>query len=86
MSWRQWLKPTPTYRMMASDRSASDLDPALNSAAHAANWDTRPSPKPGNAHTGIVMGPRQDHAVLYEGGNGYSALVAEVQVDTRIQE
>ena len=66
------------YRMMhLTDQRLID---ALNSAAHAANWDTRPSPKPGNAHTGIVTG-RGISCVLYEGGNGYSALVAEVQVD-----
>ena len=53
---------------------------ALNSAAQAANWDTRPSPKPGNAKTGVVTG-RGVACVLYEGGNGYCALVAEVQVD-----
>jgi nicotinate dehydrogenase subunit B len=53
---------------------------ALNSATQAANWDTRPSPKPGNAKTGVVTG-RGVSCVLYEGGNGYCALVAEVQVD-----
>ena len=53
---------------------------ALNAAAQAANWDTRPSPKPGNAKTGVVTG-RGVSCVLYEGNNGYSALVAEVSVD-----
>jgi nicotinate dehydrogenase subunit B len=53
---------------------------ALNAAAQAANWDTRPSPKPGNARTGIVTG-RGVATVLYEGNNGYAAMVAEVQVD-----
>jgi len=52
----------------------------LNAAAQAANWDTRPSPKPGNPLTGVVTG-RGIACVLYEGNNGYSALVAEVQVD-----
>lgn len=52
----------------------------LNAAAKAANWDTRPSPKPGNAKTGIVTG-RGVSCVLYEGGNGYCALVAQVSVD-----
>ena len=52
----------------------------LNEAAKAANWDTRPSPKPGNAKTGVVTG-RGVSCVLYEGSNGYAALVAEVQVD-----
>jgi CO/xanthine dehydrogenase Mo-binding subunit len=52
----------------------------LNAAANAANWDTRPSPKPGNAKTGVVAG-RGVSCVLYEGDNGYSAMVAEVSVD-----
>ena len=52
----------------------------LNAAAKAANWDTRPSPKPGNARTGVVTG-RGVSCVLYEGNNGYSAMVAEVSVD-----
>jgi CO/xanthine dehydrogenase Mo-binding subunit len=52
----------------------------LNAAAKAANWDTRPSPKPGNAKTGVVTG-RGVACVLYEGNNGYSAIVAEVSVD-----
>jgi nicotinate dehydrogenase subunit B len=52
----------------------------LNAAATAANWDTRPSPKPGNARTGVVTG-RGVSCVLYEGNNGYCALIAEVSVD-----
>jgi nicotinate dehydrogenase subunit B len=52
----------------------------LNTVARAANWDTRPSPKPGNARTGIVTG-RGVACVVYEGANGYCALVAEVRVD-----
>jgi CO/xanthine dehydrogenase Mo-binding subunit len=52
----------------------------LNAAAKAANWDTRPSPKAGNAKTGVVTG-RGIACVLYEGNNGYSAIVAEVSVD-----
>jgi CO/xanthine dehydrogenase Mo-binding subunit len=52
----------------------------LNAAASAAKWDTRPSPKPGNANTGVVTG-RGISCVLYEGNNGYSAMVAEVSVD-----
>lgn len=52
----------------------------LNAAVKAANWDTRPSPKPENAKTGVVTG-RGVSCVLYEGDNGYSAMVAEVSVD-----
>jgi len=63
-------------------RHLSDLRliAVLNAAAKAANWDTRPSPKPGNAKTGVVTG-RGVACVLYEGNNGYSAMVAEVSVD-----
>jgi len=52
----------------------------LNAATSAANWDARPSPKPGNARTGVVTG-RGVACALYEGDNGYSAMVAEVSVD-----
>jgi nicotinate dehydrogenase subunit B len=52
----------------------------VNAAAKAANWDTRPSPKSGNAKTGVVTG-RGISCVLYEGNNGYSAMVAQVSVD-----
>jgi CO/xanthine dehydrogenase Mo-binding subunit len=52
----------------------------LKAAASHAGWDPRPSPKPGNARTGVVTG-RGVSCLLYEGNNGYSALVAEVQVD-----
>lgn len=52
----------------------------LNAAADLANWLPRPSPKPGNPQTGVVTG-RGVSCVLYEGDNGYSAMVAEVSVD-----
>jgi CO/xanthine dehydrogenase Mo-binding subunit len=58
----------------------SRLIDALNGAASAYQWDSRPSPKPGNAKAGVVTG-RGIACVLYEGNNGYCALVAEVQVD-----
>jgi CO/xanthine dehydrogenase Mo-binding subunit len=53
---------------------------ALNATAQAANWDTRPSPKQGNAKTGVVTG-RGISCVEYEGNNGYCAMVAVVSVD-----
>jgi nicotinate dehydrogenase subunit B len=52
----------------------------VNAAAKAANWDTRPSPKSGNRRTGIASG-RGIACVLYEGDNGYCAMVAEVDVN-----
>lgn len=53
---------------------------ALKAAAKAANWDTRPSPRPGNTRSGVVYG-RGSACVAYEGDNGYAALIAEVEVD-----
>jgi nicotinate dehydrogenase subunit B len=52
----------------------------LNTAARAAGWAPRPSPKPAVAPTGLVSG-RGIACVAYEGENGYAALVAEVTVD-----
>jgi nicotinate dehydrogenase subunit B len=52
----------------------------LEAAARAANWETRPSPRPDRPRTGMASG-RGVACVLYEGNNGYCALVAEVAVD-----
>ena len=52
----------------------------VKSAAKAANWETRPSPRPGIRRTGIAAG-RSVSCVLYEGDNGYCAMVAEVEVN-----
>lgn len=52
----------------------------VKEVAKAANWETRSSPKPSNPKTGVVTG-RGMACVLYEGDNGYSALVAEVEVN-----
>jgi CO/xanthine dehydrogenase Mo-binding subunit len=51
----------------------------LKTVAKAADWDERPSPKI-NARTGRVTG-RGIACVAHEGGNGYAALIAEVEVD-----
>jgi CO/xanthine dehydrogenase Mo-binding subunit len=51
----------------------------LNAAAEAAKWDARPSPK--TAISGRTVSGRGIACVAYEGNNGYSALVAEVEVD-----
>jgi len=56
------------------------LKEVLEAAAKGANWETRPSPKPGNRKTGIAPG-RGAACVLYEGDNGYTALVAEIEVN-----
>jgi CO/xanthine dehydrogenase Mo-binding subunit len=52
----------------------------VNAAAKAANWESRISPKPGNRRSGVVSG-RGISCVLYEGDNGYCAMVAEVDVN-----
>jgi nicotinate dehydrogenase subunit B len=52
----------------------------VKAAAKAANWDARPSPRTGNRRTGIASG-RGISCVLYEGDNGYCAMVAEVDVN-----
>ncbi|HSR07688.1 MAG TPA: molybdopterin cofactor-binding domain-containing protein, partial [Bryobacteraceae bacterium] len=52
----------------------------LTAAAKAAKWETRPSPKPGNAKTGVVTG-RGVACVAYEGDNGYTGIVVEVEVN-----
>lgn len=53
---------------------------AVKAAAKAANWDTRPSPKPSISPIGTATG-RGIACVAYEGDNGYAALIAEVEVD-----
>jgi len=54
----------------------------ITAAAKAAGWERRRSPRPGRPTTGLSTG-RGIAAVLYEGDNGYCALVAEVSVDER---
>ena len=58
----------------------SRLKDVITAAAKAADWDTRPSPKPALSPTGVATG-RGIACVLYEGNNGYVALVAEVEVN-----
>lgn len=52
----------------------------VKAAAKAANWDSRPSPRAA-ARRGGVMSGRGISCVLYEGDNGYCAVVAEVDVN-----
>ena len=52
----------------------------LSAAAKAAKWETRPSPKAGNSKTGVVTG-RGVACVAYEGDNGYTGIVVEVEVN-----
>jgi CO/xanthine dehydrogenase Mo-binding subunit len=52
----------------------------VNAAAKAARWEPRPSPRASAPRSGVGSG-RGMACVLYEGDNGYCALVAEVDVD-----
>ena len=60
--------------------SDSRLRDVVQAAAKGAQWEARPSPRPGIRKTGVSAG-RGIAGVLYEGDNGYSALVAEVEVN-----
>lgn len=62
-------------RHLADER----LIACLKGAADAYGWDTRPSPR-GNEKVGKARG-RGISCCLYEGDNGYCALVCEVEVD-----
>jgi nicotinate dehydrogenase subunit B len=53
----------------------------VKAAAKAANWDTRPSPEVRKSATPAVARGRGISCVAYEGENGFSAMVAEVEVD-----
>jgi CO/xanthine dehydrogenase Mo-binding subunit len=52
----------------------------VKAAAKAANWETRPSPRRSGRRSGVAAG-RGISCVLYEGDNGYCAVVAEVEVN-----
>jgi CO/xanthine dehydrogenase Mo-binding subunit len=56
------------------------LAEVVNSVARAAGWESRPSPQAGLRRTGLAKG-RGMASVLYEGDNGYCAMVAEVEVN-----
>jgi nicotinate dehydrogenase subunit B len=60
--------------------SHARLRAIVREAEKAAQWDTRPSPKPGVLRTGVVKG-RGIACVAYEGDNGYAAMVVEAEVD-----
>jgi nicotinate dehydrogenase subunit B len=52
----------------------------LKAAAKAANWDARPSPRAGTPRARLATG-RGVACVAYEGDNGYTGIVTEVEVD-----
>ena len=61
--------------------SESRMVDVVKSAAKAANWDARPSPKPHTTSAAGIASGRGFSCVAYEGDNGYSAMVAEVEVE-----
>jgi CO/xanthine dehydrogenase Mo-binding subunit len=73
------LKADPVeYRLRHLNHAR--LSGAIRAAAKAANWEARPSPRPGRQPTGRVTG-RGIACVCYEGDNGYVAMIADVAVD-----
>lgn len=52
----------------------------VNAVAKAANWQSRPSPLTATGRAGVARG-RGISCVLYEGDNGYCAMVAEADVN-----
>jgi CO/xanthine dehydrogenase Mo-binding subunit len=56
------------------------LTAVVKSAAEAANWEHRPSPRNAASKPGIAHG-RGVACVVYEGNNGYVSLIAEVDVE-----
>jgi nicotinate dehydrogenase subunit B len=73
------VKADPVAFRLQHLRHARVVD-VVKAAAHAAQWEGRPSPKPNLPQTGTVSG-RGIACVAYEGDNGYAALIAEVSVD-----
>ncbi len=59
-----------------SDERLTDV---LKAAARISNWESRPSPRP-TSRNSTARG-RGVACVLYEGDNGYAALIADVVVD-----
>lgn len=60
--------------------SDSRLADVVRGAARAANWETRPSPRPGLRQGGAVPTGRGIASALHQGDNGYCAMVAEIEV------
>jgi CO/xanthine dehydrogenase Mo-binding subunit len=63
-------------RYLTRDR----LIDVVKGVAVAANWQARPSPKPGIRRSGISTG-RGVACVAHEGTNSYGAIVVEIEVD-----
>jgi CO/xanthine dehydrogenase Mo-binding subunit len=73
------VKADPVEYRLRHIRDAR-LKEVVSAAAKAANWQSRPSPRPNINRSGVASG-RGISCCLYEGDNGYCALIAEVDVD-----
>jgi CO/xanthine dehydrogenase Mo-binding subunit len=73
------VKADPVEYRLRHLRDSRLID-VVRAAAKTSGWTPRPSPQPNILRTGIVSG-RGVACVLYEGDNGYCAMVAEVEVD-----
>ena len=60
--------------------SDARLKAVVSAAAKGAAWEARPSPRPNASRDGVATG-RGISCVLYEGDNGYVAMVAEIAID-----
>jgi nicotinate dehydrogenase subunit B len=73
------MKADPVEYRVRHLRDSRLID-VVKAAAKGAGWDTRPSPGSDRPASGVASG-RGIACVLYEGDNGYCALVAFVDVD-----
>jgi nicotinate dehydrogenase subunit B len=73
------VKADPVEYRLRHLRNERVID-VLKGSTKLAKWETRPSPKPGNARTGVVTG-RGVAVVAYEGDNGYTGIVVEADVN-----
>jgi nicotinate dehydrogenase subunit B len=77
LAWHAKADPVEYRLRHLSNPRVMDV---LKAAAKAANWDARPSPRSGIRKAGVATG-RGVACVAYEGDNGYTGIVTEVEVD-----
>jgi nicotinate dehydrogenase subunit B len=77
LAWHAKADPVEYRLRHLSNQRVIDV---LKAAAKAANWDARPSPRSGIPKSGVATG-RGVACVAYEGDNGYTGIVTEVEVD-----
>jgi CO/xanthine dehydrogenase Mo-binding subunit len=77
LAWHAKADPVEYRLRHLSNQRVMDV---LQAAAKAANWNTRPSPRSGIPKSGVATG-RGVACVAYEGDNGYTGIVTEVEVD-----